>query len=203
MDTQLQALYARAWDELANGARRGRHPFHIGTLAMVTPNGNGVPGADCCSMVLREANRSCARLLTHTDSRSQKVARIETYPSVGWLCFDPNERFQLRIQAHAHVERDSDLAQGRWQDADLNARRCYLCEPSPGTEADIPVSGLPPRLERQQPLKDESEHGRENFAVLVLEVSSIETLELSSGGHRRAHFQLQDRKVSEASWLVP
>ncbi|MFP4643321.1 MAG: hypothetical protein ACLFM0_03080 [Spirochaetales bacterium] len=203
MDTQLQALYARAWDELAEGARRSRHPFHIGTLAMVTGNANGVAGADCCSMVLREANRSCARLLTHTDSRSRKVARIEMYPLVGWLCFDPAARFQVRIQAHARVERDSELAERRWHEADLNARRCYLCDPSPGTEADVPVSGLPPRLESRHPMKDESEYGRDNFSVLVLDVVSMETLELSAGGHRRAHFGLRDRTIREACWLVP
>lgn len=154
-------------------------------------------------MVLREANRSCTRLLTHTDARSPKVARIKEFPTVGWLCFDPQARLQVRIHAHARVETDSELADRRWHDADLNARRCYLCDPSPGTEADVPVSGLPPRLEKQHPLQTESESGRDNFAVIVLQVSSIETLELASGGHRRAHFRIANHTVSEASWLVP
>ena len=154
-------------------------------------------------MVLREANRSCARLLAHTDARSSKVARIQACPSVGWLCFDPEERFQVRIQARARVERDSELVERRWLDSDLNARRCYLCDPSPGTEADAPVSGLPPRLEIHHPMQAESEYGRVNFAVLVLDVCSIETLELGAGGHRRAHFRIHDHRVQEATWLVP
>ena len=154
-------------------------------------------------MVLREANRSCARLLIHTDWRSPKVARIEAHPSVGWLCFDPLERFQVRIQAQARVEKDSELVDRRWDDASLNARRCYLCDPSPGTEADVPVSGLPPRLETEHPKRAESEHGRHNFAVLVLDVVSVETLELSACGHRRARFLIADHRIKDASWLVP
>lgn len=203
MEKQLRVLYARVWDELCEGVRLSKHPFHIGVLGTVAIDNAGAPSPELCSVVLREANRASGYLLAHTDVRSAKVARIQRNPRVGWLSYNPESRLQVRFRARASIHRVDERAERRWSASNLNARRCYLCYPAPGTEADVPVSGLPPRLAHTQPTHLESESGRENFAVIHMTVDEVETVELASNGHRRARFTVSDGGVSYASWLVP
>lgn len=203
MDKNLRALYARVWDELCEGVRRSKHPFHTGVLGTIAVDRQGLPSPELCSLVLREANRTSGYILAHTDARSNKVARIESNPRVSWLGYDPDTRMQVRVRARASIHTDDERAEQRWNAADLNARRCYLCYPAPGTEADVPVTGLPPRLTHTHPTLVESESGRENFAIINMIVEEVETVELAAQGHRRALFTVSAGQVSYASWLVP
>ncbi|MFW5994690.1 MAG: pyridoxamine 5'-phosphate oxidase family protein [Spirochaetia bacterium] len=203
MDKQLRVLYARVWDELCEGVRLSGHPFHTGVLGTIATDRDGTPAPELCTVVLREANRASGVLLAHTDVRSAKVARIQENPRVGWLSYNPQSRLQVRFRARASIHQDDDRAERRWNVSSLNARRCYLCYPAPGTEADVPVSGLPPRLAHTHPTLVESESGRENFAVVYMTVDEVETVELSADGHRRAVFTVSSGDISYASWMVP
>lgn len=202
MTHTLPHLYRAIWDELVQGVHRSAHPFHVGCLATVSTRDED-PQAEVCMVVLREANMDSARLVAHTDVRSAKVDRIRKFPRVSWLCFDPKKQLQVRIRAFARVRTAGSLYEHSWDGSSLNSRRCYLCDPSPGTEADVPVSGLPPRLERGHPDQKESEQGRANFSVIEMSVYEMESLQLSSAGHRRALFSIGDTGLCRSTWLVP
>ena len=67
------------------------------------------------------------------------------------------------------------------------SRKCYLAKYSPGTESDIPTSGLTDKVENLGYSIEDSESGYENFCVIETKINTIEWLYLAANGHRRAN----------------
>ena len=76
--------------------------------------------------------------------------------------------------------------------------------PAPGQAVDAPTSGLEPALEGVKPTPEQVAPARAHFAVLLVEVQTIEWLYLAHDGHRRAIFDWDpDRNRWDGRWLVP
>ena len=80
------------------------------------------------------------------------------------------------------------------------SRKCYLVNNGPGTETDEPSSGLSEDIEKSGFTMEQSEEGYKNFTVIKCKIKSIEWLYLAAKGHRRAKFEVDNKKKY---WLVP
>jgi pyridoxamine 5'-phosphate oxidase len=138
----------------------------------------------------------------HTDTRSPKVAAIAADPAMTVLLYDPEAKVQIRARGIGRVETSGGLADAAWAQSTPFAKRCYLAENAPSADSDAAVSGLPEWVEGITPTEEQVAPGRENFAIVLVEVSSFDWLYLASTGHRRARFEFDGIQVS-STWLVP
>jgi hypothetical protein len=155
------------------------------------------------TVVLRGAEPSARALRFHTDRRSAKVPEIAADPRVSVHFYDARAKVQLRIAARATIHGTDAVAEAAWQRTSEMGRRCYLEEPAPGTPSAAPTSGLTEAQEAAVPRGAAAEPGRANFAVVTLDVRSIEWLYLAARGHRRARFDWDEDGRPAQTWLVP
>jgi pyridoxine/pyridoxamine 5'-phosphate oxidase len=197
-DADLDALRREVWQLLSEAVRSGKAPFHTPVLA--SADAAGAPRAR--TVVLREADAAHRRLRFHTDARSHKVAELTGDPRVELVFYDRERRVQVRAGGAATVHRGDDVARAAWEEATLWARRCYLASPGPGSPAGAPTSGLPAELEERAPAAMESEAGLAHFAVVRVEVTQLDRLDLHHTGHRRASWRW-DGEGWRGTWLIP
>jgi hypothetical protein len=196
----LDTAEAALWQTLGRASRDRRAPWHTPVLATV--GADGAPQARV--LVLRDASRSRRMIRLHTDRRTEKADAIGREPRVALLFYDFGAKLQLRLSGTARIEGEGPAADAAWAATTLFARRCYQAPIAPGARAEAPTSGLPPELEGREPTLEESEAGRANFAVLLVEAARLEFLHLAVTGHRRGLFcydRAQDRW--EGRWLIP
>ncbi len=140
--------------------------------------------AQARTVVLREVRRSTEQLLIYTDSRSPKVAELLAQPMASLLCWSPRLHWQLRLQLRFSVSRNDDEATAAWERVRQSPSASdYLTSRAPGER--LPDA---PELALDTP----------QLAVLCGEVLSMDWLELSRAGHRRAKLDAQ-----RVEWLVP
>lgn len=178
-----EALLEALWSELAEGAARGRHPWHTGVFATA-----GEAGPTARTVVLRHADRETGTLGLHTDRRAPKCVEIARDRSVAWLFYDAERKVQLRIAATASVLTSGPEFDRAWKRTGLSSRRCYLAPTPPGDDLPDGVN-LPDDFRDADPDAERSEAGRENFAVVRTAVTRFDWLVLSHAGHRRAVFE--------------
>lgn len=153
-------------------------------------------------MVLRDVAADGARFRFHTDVRSAKAASIGAGAPVSILGYDPESRVQLIARGIGIIESDGPVADLAWAASAPSSRRCYLAAHAPGTPVEVATAGLPDHLLNRAPTQAESQAGRANFAVLLVEVQELEWLLLTSCGNRRAVFT---RKGEDwhGQWITP
>ncbi len=196
----LKAAEGDIWARLGRAVVDRRSPWHTPVLATVTAD--GAPALRV--LVLRGVARAERRLRLHTDIRSAKVGEIAAEPRVGLLFYDKAAKLQLRVSGTAQVAHDGAEADSAWAATRLFGRRCYTAPVAPGTPAPGPVSGLPAELEHREPTREESETGRPNFAIVLVEVVRLEFLHLAVTGHRRGVLTWDPHgRGWEGRWLVP
>ncbi len=195
LDAALDAALDTAWRLLVRGAADRRGPMHTPVVATASA---GVP--DSRVMVLRAAERATATLRFHTDARSPKCTDLDGGP-VSILAYHPGEAIQLRLAGTARLLTDAPEVDAIWAAATPFARRCYLVEAAPGTALPSPGSGLPAAAEGRQPTPEELIGARPNFAIVRVQVSTIDWLHLAQSGHRRAVFDAADGW--RGGWVVP
>jgi pyridoxamine 5'-phosphate oxidase len=196
MREDLQTALAAAIEHLSNAAQDRRSAMHVPVI--------GTADGDLRMMVLRACAPDLALLRFHTDARSPKVAAITEQPQVSILAHDPEARVQLRLRGHARVELTGVTADAAWDEASAYARRCYLAQAAPGSNLLGPASGLPAEVEGQVPSAEQLLPARQNFAVMLVEPTSLDWLHLAHTGHRRAQFSR--RAVGDAwrgEWVGP
>ena len=191
----LDEVLAHAEAQLAAAGNDWRHPMHQVVVATAD--------ADQRIMVLRDYDAETRTLRFHTDARAPKVSVIAAEPAVGLLLYDHDGKLQLRCKGVARIERDGPVANAAWAAATNFAKRCYLAPQPPSSAADGPTSNLPADLEGVAPDDDRAALGRENFAVLLVTLTSLDWFSLSHEGHRRAAFRFAANGTVEASWLAP
>ena len=197
IDEPQQTILDHLWQLLVRGGADRRSPLHTPVVSSITEAG----AHDARVMVLRKAEPALARLRFHSDARSPKCPQLHGRP-VCVLGYHAQENIQLRLHGQAQVEQDTDAANAAWSASTLFARRCYLAQYPPGTALEAPASGLPAEVEGQQPTPEQIAPARPNFAVLHIEVQSIDWLHLANTGHRRARFTREGEGWS-AQWLAP
>ena len=151
-------------------------------------------------VVLRKSDQSNNRLQFHSDIRSDKIEKLKKNPNAAMLFYDKEEKIQVRLKVQCIVNHNNNVTKESWSKTQHISRKCYLVDNGPGTESDIPTSGLKPELDNFEFTMEQSEEGYKNFTVIQCKVKSIEWLYLAAKGHRRARFNLETNKDT---WLVP
>ncbi len=194
MFTTLEDVRADAENRLIEAGRSRHTPMHTPVV--------GTQGGAMRVMVLREYDPHTRTLRFHTDARSPKCAEIGAGAPVGVLAYDPAEKIQIRLRGQGRIETDTPLADEAWDESTTFARRCYLAEDAPGHAVADPTSGLPDWVEGIKPGEDQVAPARENFAVLLIKVETIDWLYLANSGHRRAQFDLTGDDIA-GEWVIP
>ncbi len=196
--SSLKEVQQQAWILLENGSQKPGDAFYTGTLGTQSGDGAGLR-----TVVLREANALQKTLCCYSDKRASKIQDIQNNPMVSFLFWDSERKIQLRLSGKAAVHTTDELSDRHWQQTSPSNRRSYLAIPAPGSLQPEPTSGLPEGLDTRQPTQEESETGRANFAVITIQIQQLDWLHLDKGGHRRAMFQYEVGKLTEASWIIP
>ena len=151
-------------------------------------------------VVLRKSDQSNNLVQFHSDIRSDKIEILKQNPNAAMLFYDKEEKIQVRLKVKCVINHKNDITKASWDRTQHISRKCYLVDKGPGTESDVPTSGLKPELDNFDYTKEQSEEGYKNFTVIQCNIKSIEWLYLAAKGHRRARFDLEN---SKDSWLVP
>ena len=151
-------------------------------------------------VVLRKSDQQNNLVQFHSDIRSDKIQKLKKNPNAAMLFYDKEEKIQVRLKVECTVNHNNNVTKESWSKTQHISRKCYLVDNGPGTESDIPTSGLKPELDNFEFTMEQSEEGYKNFTVILCKVKSIEWLYLAAKGHRRARFNLETNKNT---WLVP
>ena len=169
--------------------------FRIPTF--ICGNNNDIDGR---IVVLRKSDQQNNLVQFHSDIRSDKIQLLKNNPNAALLFYDKDEKIQVRLKVNCIINHNNDITKNSWEKTQHISRKCYLVDNGPGTESDIPTSGLKPELDNFDYTKEQSEEGYKNFTVIQCKIKSIEWLYLAAKGHRRARFDLKSNKDT---WLVP
>ena len=151
-------------------------------------------------VVLRKSDQKNDTIQFHSDIRSDKIEKLKKNSKAAMLFYDKEEKIQVRLKVECVVNHNNDITKESWSKTQHISRKCYLVDNGPGTESDIPTSGLKPELDNFEFTMEQSEEGYKNFTVIQCKIKSIEWLYLAAKGHRRARFELNNNKEY---WLVP
>lgn len=183
-------------ERLQRAARDRRSAMHMPVV--------GTGDGDLRMMVLRACDPDFAQVRFHTDARSHKVEVIGPGAPVGLLAFDPEAKVQIRARGTGRIETSGELVDAAWAQADAYARRCYLAEAGPGAPIARLASGLPAAVEGIRPSEEQLVPARENFAVLLVTLTSLDWLYLAHNGHRRARFSRgEPGQPWQETWVIP
>lgn len=194
----LDGLERDSWLRLLNAAVRYKDAMHNPVVANVNQYGINIR-----TVVLRKVKPVEKQLVFHTDIRSGKWKELQQQNNISWLFYDAPGRIQIRLSGKASLHHNDAIAEEAWEASTMSSRKIYLGEPGPSEIAALPVSGLPPAFEADDPTPEESKTGRKNFGIVVTTVTWMEWLWLNSKGHRRAGFTYFDDGSFEANWLIP
>ena len=151
-------------------------------------------------VVLRKSDQKNNLLQFHSDIRSDKIEKLKKNSKAAMLFYDKEEKIQVRLKVDCTINHENDVTKESWSKTQHISRKCYLVDNGPGSETEIPTSGLKPELDNFDYTKEQSEEGYRNFTVIQCEVKLIEWLYLAAKGHRRARFNLENNKNT---WLIP
>lgn len=193
MVENLDEIRADIFARLSEAASDRRSPIHMPVV--------GTQDGDLRMMVLRAFDPDSSTLRFHTDARAPKCGVIGDGSPVSVLGFDPEDHVQLRLRGSGRIEQAGAVADAAWAESTNFARRCYLGE-GPGADSDAPTSGLPEEYEGIEPSDADLVPARANFAVLLVELSSLDWFCLAHTGHRRAHFSREGSSWN-GRWLAP
>ena len=151
-------------------------------------------------VVLRKSDQHKNTVQFHSDIRSDKIEKLKKNPKAAMLFYDKEEKIQVRLKIECVVNHNNDITEESWSKTQHISRKCYLVDNGPGSESEIPTSGLKPELDNFDYTKEQSEEGYKNFTVIQCKIKFIEWLYLAAKGHRRARFDLEN---NIDTWLVP
>lgn len=182
-------------NRLIRAPRDRKSPMH--TPVVVTGD------VDARVMVLRAFDAQGWRLRLHTDARAPKAKVITADPRVALLLYDKGAKIQIRARGTGEIVTAGPEVDAAWAASTNFARRCYLGD-GPGAASDTPTSGLPPEFEGVEPDDIQILPARENFALLMITLISLDWLYLAHTGHVRAQFTRADAASPwEGRWVAP
>ena len=193
----LEQTLEQVWEMLLPATKDIYHPLHRSTLANV-----GRYGCHMRSVLLREVWPAERTLMCHSQLRSSKVEEIRNDPRVRWLFFHPERYVQLQLAGIATIHTDDALADQQWAATPPPDRIFYCYAKKLATPSPEPIFGLPDHLLNRPPTLEESETGRDNFAVISCKVNFIDWLQARvMGGNLRAQFMWSGEEL-KATWVV-
>ena len=125
-------------------------------------------------------------LIIYTDYESQKYHQLKTNPSCSLLFWDPKKRLQVQVSGEAYFLDDK---LNYWEKLNEKQKKDYVINPLPGTEISSSDSYS----------YDSAEH---RFEVISIHFKTLDVLELSPDGHRRAK-SILNKNVRKDFWLAP
>ena len=191
----LEEIQNKYWSMLDDAVTNRGSPFRIPVF--ICAHHDEVDGR---IVVLRKSDRSNNLLQFHTDLRSPKVDVLKKNNKASLLFYDKEEKIQLRVKVECEINNQNSTTEVSWKKTQHISRRCYLTDNPPGTSSENPTSGMISKLEDFDYTMEQSEDGYKNFTVIKCNIKSIEWLYLAAKGHRRAKFDLENKKEN---WLVP
>ena len=144
-------------------------------------------------MVLREFKFDKKILRFHTDNRAGKIDNLTKNPSSTVIGYDADLKIQIKMQGHAKVHIDDEVAKIAWNESTPRSKKCYSVKGGSSKKIENPGD--------YDITNFEVEDGYQNFAVIIFNFLSLEFLYLKSSGHRRALHDWYDDYSS--TWLVP
>ena len=191
----FKEIKKKIWSMLNDAVTNKSSPFRLPVF--VCGNQKDFDGR---IVVLRKSDQQNSLVQFHIDIRSDKIEKLKKNPNAAMLFYDKEEKIQVRLKVQCIVNHNNNVTKESWSKTQHISRKCYLVDNGPGTESDIPTSGLKPELDNFEFTMEQSEEGYKNFTVIQCKVKSIEWLYLAAKGHRRARFDLDNNKDT---WLVP
>ncbi len=175
-----ESIADQAWKRLVQAGDDPSHPMRIVVLA--TLGDGGSPEARL--MVLRGASRRLGRLWFYTDLRSPKVGQLRTCPTVCMVAWDNACGVEMRIRGTATVDSSSALTDDHWRQASLGLQALLRSPEEPGRPLKLPD----PRLMGMKTAMDADDEAtaRRNFAVIEIDITGIEWLQVCPDDQRRA-----------------
>jgi pyridoxamine 5'-phosphate oxidase len=183
----LAASLEMAWQLWGRGTVDRHSAFHAPAVTSVDAEGN--PQAR--TMILRAVDRETRTMRFHTDVRSAKMLHWKSKPHVCILGYDASKKIQLRVNGRVDLHMTDAVADEAWKNSRPESLAAYGLEMSPGSVVETP-SGAP----------QFNDEGRENFAVALVHVDSLEWIYLNAEGNRRAIFSWANG-VLKSNWLQP
>lgn len=184
----LSEIESNIWRELQDCIGQCTHGWRTPVLATTDARGN----ADARVLVLREVVLEARLLRFFTDARSPKCDQIRQFPRGALLMWSPKLNWQLRLAVGLDLRLDGTEVSSLWSGlARSPAAKDYLSPLAPG-------SALANALDQTSKRSEARHEQRTHFALLDATVQSIDWLELSAQGHRRARFDARG-----ARWLQP
>ena len=191
----FEEIQKKLWSMLGDAVINRSSPFRIPVF--ICANQNDIDGR---IVVLRKSDKENNVLQFHTDLRSLKVDILKKNNNASLVFYDKEEKIQLRVKVNCKINNKNSIAEESWKKTQHISRRCYLTDSGPGSISENPTSGMISKLEDFDYTMEQSEKGYENFTVIKCNIKSIEWLYLAAKGHRRAMFDIKNKKES---WLVP
>ena len=188
-------IKSKIWSMLNDAVTNRSSQFRIPTF--ICGHNNDIDGR---IVVLRKSDQQNNLIQFHSDIRSDKIKLLKNNSNAALLFHDKDEKIQVRLKVNCIINHENDITKSSWEKTQHISRKCYLVDNGPGTESDVPTSGLKPELDNFDYTKEQSEEGYKNFTVIQCKIKSIEWLYLAAKGHRRAKFDLESNKDT---WLVP
>ena len=200
-------ISGQVWRQLVRASLDRHHEWRTPVLAST-----GLDGiAQARTVVLRQVDSAAGHLFFYTDRRSPKVLELRAAPAAMLVFWSRRLSWQLRVRVRIDVAQDGPLVASAWAAvAQSPSAGDYLSGTAPGDR--LPAVTVTPEVpEGPDRLQPAEPHGipsmsapeglparPHHLAVLSATVQSIDWLELSRTGHRRA--LLTDGTVQ---WLVP
>lgn len=189
--------YETACEMLAEGVRRGRHPYHLLVAATITPD--GLPAAR--TVVLRRFDAEKRQLMFHTDRRSAKVDALEACPAIALMFYDSQSKIQLRFTAQAMIHSGDALAREQWAQTRAESKLCYS---NPVGSGGVVSQAEACGMEGGEPITepDRDAQAFAHFAVVNCQYSALDMVTLHHMGHERCLicWDAQDNLVGQ--WLA-
>ena len=137
-------------------------------------------------VVARRYNEHDHSLIIYTDHESKKYHQLKTNPSCSLLFWDPKKRLQVQLAGEASfLENKAEY----WDKLNENQKKDYVINPFPGTEISS-ADGYS---------YDSAEY---RFEVISIHFKTLDVLELSPNGHRRAK-SILNKNERKDFWVAP
>ena len=173
-------LHHRLWMELQRATNDRHHDWRTPVLA--STGLDGFPQAR--TVVLRSAERAQAKLTFFTDSRSPKMAELQTQARASLVFWSKRLGWQLRVSVLATVITEGPAVEAAWQRVSQSpAAGDYLSAAPPGAPCAPEEVGVCPQ---------------HNLCIVSAQVLSMDWLALAKEGHRRARVS-----ADSVAWCVP
>ena len=186
----LAAVLAAAFAMLADGVDNRKAAANRPALATVGTDGT----PQVRTVVLRAFDPETRTLQVHADRRSAKIPELNANPHATLHVYDAAKDVQLRLSCRATVHCSGPVHDRAWAAKHPASRAYYTLTATPGDPIRSPDEG--------EFASGQGDRGKENFAVLEIEILRLEWLYIGEEGHRRARFRWTETTV-QSDWLVP